>query len=85
MPNVPVLTDEIAAYWNERIHDLEMTDQPVGSLGFFDDLDEYRFDKLLYLPKLVSMRVRCWSAQGAPQGMAKSGWASPRPPRPACS
>ena len=47
------MIDAIAAYWNERIHDLEMTDQPVGTLGFFDDLDEYRFDKLRYLPRLV--------------------------------
>jgi SAM-dependent methyltransferase len=44
---------DIQRYWNERIHDLEMTDQPVGTLGFFDDLDAYRFDKLHYLPKVV--------------------------------
>ena len=43
----------IQAYWNERIHDLEMTDHPVGSIEFFDDLDEYRFDKLRYLPRVV--------------------------------
>ena len=48
------MIDQIADYWDKRIHDQEMTDQPVGSLGFFDDLDEYRFDKLLYLPKLVN-------------------------------
>jgi SAM-dependent methyltransferase len=47
------MIDEIQRYWNQRIHDLEMTDQPVGTLGFFDDLDEYRFDKLRYLPQLV--------------------------------
>ena len=47
------MIDAIAAYWNERIHDLKMTDQPVGTLRFFDDLDEYRFDKLRYLPRLV--------------------------------
>jgi len=46
-------TDEIARYWNSRIHDLEMTDQPVGTRAFFDDLDAYRFDKLHYLPRLV--------------------------------
>jgi SAM-dependent methyltransferase len=45
--------DEIQRYWNERIHDLEMTDEPVGTKAFFDDLDEYRFDKLRYLPQLV--------------------------------
>lgn len=47
------LIPEIAHYWNHRIHDLEMTDQPVGSKAFFDDLDDYRFDKLHYLPRLV--------------------------------
>jgi ubiquinone/menaquinone biosynthesis C-methylase UbiE len=47
------MIDEIQRYWNTRIHDLEMTDQPVGTLEFFDDLDEYRFDKLCYLPQLV--------------------------------
>jgi ubiquinone/menaquinone biosynthesis C-methylase UbiE len=47
------LIDEIQRYWDHRIHDLEMTDEPVGTLAFFDDLDEYRFDKLRYLPQLV--------------------------------
>ena len=47
------MIEQIASYWNHRIHDLEMTDQPVGSKAFFDDLDEYRFDKLHYLPKVV--------------------------------
>jgi ubiquinone/menaquinone biosynthesis C-methylase UbiE len=45
--------DEIQRYWDHRIHDLEMTVEPVGTLAFFDDLDEYRFDKLRYLPQLV--------------------------------
>ena len=40
-------------YWNERIHDLKMTLHPVGSPEFFVDLDEYRFDKLRYLPEVV--------------------------------
>lgn len=44
---------EIERYWNARIHDLEMTEQPVGSRAFFEDLDAYRFDKLHYLPRLV--------------------------------
>jgi ubiquinone/menaquinone biosynthesis C-methylase UbiE len=47
------MIEKIQDYWNHRIHDLEMTDQPVGSKAFFDDLDEYRFDKLHYLPRLV--------------------------------
>ena len=44
---------EIQRYWNHRIHDLEMTDEPVGTRAFFDDLDDYRYDKLRYLPQLV--------------------------------
>jgi len=48
-----VTTDAIRRYWNERIHDLEMTSHPVGTREFFADLDDYRFDKLRYLPELV--------------------------------
>ena len=52
-----VLTDPlliaIRDYWNEHIHDLEVATEPIGTLGFFDQLDEYRFDKLRYLPKIV--------------------------------
>ena len=47
------MIDEIQRYWNHRIHDLEMTRHPVGTKAFFDDLDDYRFDKLNYLPRLV--------------------------------
>lgn len=44
---------EIHHYWNDHIHDLAIAKHPVGSLEFFDDLDEYRFDKLNYLPRVV--------------------------------
>ncbi len=44
---------KIADYWNEHIHDLSIATQPIGSLGFFDELDAYRFDKLRYLPEIV--------------------------------
>src|SRR5215207_8828838 len=47
------MIDAITDYWNHRIHDLEMTDHAVGSKAFFEDLDDYRFDKLHYLPQLV--------------------------------
>jgi SAM-dependent methyltransferase len=50
------LTRRVRAYWNARIHDLEMTTQPVGTRAFFDELDAYRFDKLSYLPQLVDFR-----------------------------
>jgi SAM-dependent methyltransferase len=48
-----VTAADVARYWNTRIHDLEMTTHAVGTREFFDDLDDYRFDKLHYLPKLV--------------------------------
>jgi SAM-dependent methyltransferase len=51
--SAPDLTGRVRAYWNERIHDLEMTTHPVGTREFFDDLDEYRFDKLAYLPRVI--------------------------------
>lgn len=47
------LLEQIRQYWNEHIHDLELAKHPVGTHGFFKDLDEYRFDKLRYLPNLV--------------------------------
>ena len=47
------MIEAIQRYWNERIHDLEMTGHAVGTREFFDDLDDYRFDKLHYLPRLV--------------------------------
>jgi ubiquinone/menaquinone biosynthesis C-methylase UbiE len=43
----------IGDYWNAHIHDLAIAKHPVGTAGFFTDLDDYRFDKLRYLPKLV--------------------------------
>lgn len=52
-PQGPDVGRHVRAYWNERIHDLEMTRQPVGSRAFFDELDEYRFDKLAYLPRVI--------------------------------
>jgi SAM-dependent methyltransferase len=45
--------EEVRAYWDHRIHDLEITQHPVGSRGFFDDLDQYHFEKLHHLLRLV--------------------------------
>jgi SAM-dependent methyltransferase len=52
-PQGPDLERHVRAYWNERIHDLDMTRQPIGSRAFFEELDEYRFDKLAYLPRVI--------------------------------
>jgi SAM-dependent methyltransferase len=45
--------DQVRAYWEQHIHDLEITQHPVGSRGFFDDLDQYHFEKLHHLLRLV--------------------------------
>ena len=42
-----------ATYWDAHIHDLDITRHPVGSPGFFDDLDQYHFEKLHHLLRLV--------------------------------
>lgn len=47
------LIARIATYWDSHIHDMAMTTQPVGTPGFFKDLEAYRFNKLRYLPQLV--------------------------------
>lgn len=44
----------VAAYWNDHIHDHAMARNPVGTAAFFQELDEYRFDKLRYLPQQVN-------------------------------
>jgi SAM-dependent methyltransferase len=46
-------TDDVRGYWERHIHDLEITRHPVGSRGFFDDLDQYHFEKLHHLLRLV--------------------------------
>jgi len=45
--------DDVRTYWDTHIHDLEITRHPVGSRGFFDDLDQYHFEKLHHLLRLV--------------------------------
>jgi SAM-dependent methyltransferase len=47
------LIEVIRAYWNKRIHDLEIARHPVGSKEFFEELAAYRYEKLDYLPKVV--------------------------------
>jgi ubiquinone/menaquinone biosynthesis C-methylase UbiE len=48
------LIANITAYWDSHIHDLAIVTNPVGTPGFFRQLDEYRYDKLNYLPRRVA-------------------------------
>ena len=47
------LARRVRDYWNARIHDLAMARSPVGSAGFFRELEDYRYEKLDYLPRVV--------------------------------
>jgi len=44
---------EVRDYWNRQVHDEKITPHPVGTRAFFDDLDQYHFEKLHYLLRLV--------------------------------
>src|SRR5206468_5345722 len=44
---------EVRAYWEQHIHDLDITTHSVGSRAFFDDLEQYHFEKLHHLLRLV--------------------------------
>jgi SAM-dependent methyltransferase len=54
--NAPTTT-EVRQYWNQHIHDLEITTHPVGTQGFFADLDQYHFEKLHHLLRLVDFNA----------------------------
>jgi len=43
----------VREYWEAHIHDLEVTRHPPGSPGFFADLEQYHFEKLHHLPRLI--------------------------------
>lgn len=44
-------------YWNVHIHDLEISSQRPGSPEFFRDLDEYHFEKLHHLLRIVDFNA----------------------------
>ena len=49
---VPTIAN-VRDYWNLHIHDLEISPQAPGTPGFFADLDQYHFEKLHHLLRLV--------------------------------
>ena len=51
-PGAPTIAD-VRNYWNEHIHDLEISREAPGSRAFFADLDQYHFEKLHHLLRLV--------------------------------
>jgi len=53
MPNNTAVRD----YWNTHIHDLDISVSAVGSCEFFQDLDQYHFEKLHHLPRLIDFNA----------------------------
>lgn len=46
--------DAVRTYWDDHVHDWKIATQPVGSRGFFEEIEAYRFEKLHYLPERVN-------------------------------
>jgi SAM-dependent methyltransferase len=46
-------TAQIRDYWNTHIHDLDISTHQPGTREFFQDLDQYHFEKLHHLPRLI--------------------------------
>ncbi len=52
-PSSPSSQRAVRTYWDTHIHDLDITTHPPGSAGFFADLEQYHFEKLHHLTRLV--------------------------------
>jgi SAM-dependent methyltransferase len=48
---------QVRDYWNSHIHDLDISSSVPGSKEFFADLDQYHFEKLHHLPKLIDFNA----------------------------
>ena len=44
-------------YWNSHIHDFDISSSVPGSKEFFADLDQYHFEKLHHLPRLIDFNA----------------------------
>jgi SAM-dependent methyltransferase len=52
----PTISD-VRHYWDHHIHDLEISNETPGTPGFFADLDQYHFEKLHHLLRLVDFNA----------------------------
>lgn len=48
---------DVRRYWKTHIHDLEISRHEPGTPGFFQDLDQYHFEKLHHLLGLVDFEA----------------------------
>lgn len=45
--------EAVRQYWNNHIHDWKVARSEVGTREFFEEIEDYRFEKLAYLAQLV--------------------------------
>ena len=79
-PSAPASNDAVRQYWNTRIHDLEISQHAPGTPGFFADLDEYHFDKLHHLLRLIDFDAQRGKAR-ARRRAAAPAWTRSGSPR----
>jgi SAM-dependent methyltransferase len=48
-----VTSSQVRDYWNTHIHDLDISTHAPATREFFDDLDQYHFEKLHHLTRLI--------------------------------
>lgn len=48
---------QVRDYWNAHIHDLDISRHAPGTREFFADLDQYHFEKLHHLPRLIDFNA----------------------------
>lgn len=51
--NMSSSSARVRQYWDAHIHDLEISGHAAGTPGFFADLDQYHFEKLHHLLRIV--------------------------------
>ena len=49
--------EHVRDYWDTHIHDLDISTHKPGTREFFEDLDQYHFEKLHHLPRLIDFNA----------------------------
>ena len=50
----PSRLEAVKQFWNNHVHDWKVARSEVGTKGFFEEIEAYRFEKLSYLLRLVT-------------------------------
>jgi ubiquinone/menaquinone biosynthesis C-methylase UbiE len=47
----------IREYWTKNLHDVEITHHPAGTMEFFMDIEQYHYEKLEYLRRIIDFNA----------------------------